>query len=381
MKKNILYIFTLLLFLVACKTSVEKDFNKNKEVVRAINKTLDEKKLPGLNYSIVYEDGHVENYSVGYSDVEQREDLSINHTLFSGSIGKTYAVALVMELMESNKIKLQEKLITYFPDIEWLSKLPNINDITIEMLLQHTSGLPRYVLKPELWKVLHDNPNKVWTYKERLSYVFNDDPVHEAGKGWAYSDTNYILLGMLIEKVTSKNYYDLVRTKLIEPNNLLQTHPSLSCSIPNLATGYSNMGEAFFVPNKTVKNGQYFINPQLEWTGGGVASTTSDLAKWAKLYYEGKLFSQETLNLITTPNPNGVDVVDKGSYGMGSFIYQSQFGEAYGHSGFMPGFNAIFIYYPDKKIAAAVQLNCDYASAVLDINDLIDDLVLISITE
>ena len=334
MKKNIFYLVAFLLFLVACKTRVENKFNKNKEVVHAINKTLDEKKLPGLNYSIVYEDGNIENYSLGYSDVEQKEPLSISHTLFSGSIGKTYAVALLMNLVESNKINLQDKLMVYFPDTEWLSKLPNIDDITIEMLLQHTSGLPRYVLKPELWKSLNENPNKVWSYKDRLSYVFNEAPVHEAGKGWGYSDTNYILLGMLIEKVTSKEYYHLVQTKLIAPNSLSQTYPSLSRSIPNLATGYSNMGDAFFVPNKTVKNGQYFMNPQLEWTGGGMASTTSDLAKWAKLYYEGKLFSQETLNLITTPNSNGVDVVNKGSYGMGSFIYESQLGKAYGHSGF-----------------------------------------------
>ncbi|WP_303316935.1 serine hydrolase domain-containing protein [Flavivirga abyssicola] len=381
MKKNILHLVASLLFLIACKTGVEKSFNKNENVVHAIEKAINEKELPGLNYSIIDVDGNIDNYSVGYSDVEQKENLNINHTLFSGSIGKTYAVALLMNLVESKKVNLKDKLITYFPDTEWLSKLPNINDITIEMLLQHTSGLPRYVFKSELWKALHDNPNKVWTYKERLSYILNDEPVHEAGKQWSYSDTNYILLGMLIEKVTSKNYYDLVQDEFLKPNNLKNTYPSLTRNIPNLAIGYSNMGDTFYVPNKTVENGQYFMNPQVEWTGGGMASTTSDLARWAKLYYESKLFSQESLRLITTPNPNGVDVEHKSSYGMGSFIYTSKLGEAFGHSGFMPGFNSLFIYYPEKKIAAAIQFNCDYASATLNMNDLIDDLVLISITE
>ncbi|WP_298237682.1 serine hydrolase domain-containing protein [uncultured Algibacter sp.] len=375
--KHKLHSFILLIFsLIISEFIVAQEQHLLAETV---TKTLKDNNLTGLCFSIIHSDGTNKDYAFGFTDVEKNLPLLTSHTLFSGSIGKTYAATLLMQLVDSRKVDLKEKLINYFPELDWLNKLANIQDITIEMLLQHTSGLPRYVLKTEVWETLHNNPNKIWSYKDRLSFIFNDEPVHKAGESWAYSDTNYILIGMLIEKITSENYYDLVQSQLLKPNQLSNTYPSLTRSIPNLAVGYSRLPEAFFVPNKTVENEEYFINPQVEWTGGGMASTTSDLAKWAKLYYEGNLFSKSALKKITTPNPNGLNVENKSSYGMGSFIYDSKLGEAYGHSGFMPGFNSIFIYYPNKKIAAALQFNCDYAATSLNMNKLIDDLVLISL--
>ena len=380
MKNNIFYIF-LLFVVMSCKTATIQTPPLNEEVVTTINQLLDEKKLPGLNFSIIYKTGEIENYSNGFSDIENNIALHKNHSFFSGSIGKTYAVALLMNLVDTEKVNLKEKLTTYFPGLDWLSRLPNMKDITIEMLLKHTSGLPRYVFKPELWQQLYENPDKVWSYKDRLSMIFDDQPVHEAGKGWAYSDTNYILIGMLIEKITETNYYDLVNSKILIPGNLNQTYPSLTRAIPNLCVGYSRMPAQFYIPNKTVIDGKYVFNPQLEWTGGGMASTTSNLAKWAKLYYEGDFFSSSSLQLITTENPNGFQIEGTSSYGMGSFIYETKHGKAYGHSGFMPGYNSIFIYYPDLGIAAALQTNCDYAVQLINLNLLLDDLVNILIKE
>jgi len=311
--------------------------------------------------------------SFSYSQIKENK-----HTFLSGSIGKTYAATLVFKLAESGDINLNKHYKDYFPEIDWLNSLPNIENIRIEMLLQHSSGLPRYVLKPEIWNTLHEYPNKVWTYEERLKVIFNDNPVHEAGKGWAYSDTNYILLGMLIEKVTGKAYYELVENIILGPYQLTNTHPSNTRIISNLSQGYSRLPEGFHVPEKTVKDKEYFMNPQVEWTGGGMASTTEDLAKWAKLYYEGKLVNENSLEQITTPNENGNNVESTSSYGMGSFIYASKHGKAFGHTGFMPGFNSIFIYYPELSMAAAINFNCDYASSILNMNDLIDSLISIA---
>jgi D-alanyl-D-alanine carboxypeptidase len=91
------------------------------------------------------------------------------------------------------------------------------------------------------------------------------------------------------------------------------------------------------------------------------------------------LVSKIFLQSIITPNPYGKNVEGSSSYGMGSFIYKTQHGEAYGHTGFMPGFNAIFIYYPKLGIAAAVQINCDYAGAFFNLNDFMDQLISYSI--
>lgn len=372
------------LFLIVLVLSIFFGFSQNTEkvvlndsIISFLNQTITEKQIPGITFSVIDRRGKIKNYTAGYSDVEDKLELTTEHKFLSGSIGKTYAATLVFQLVESGRIDLNKKYIEYFPDTDWLTNLPNIYDITVEMLLQHTSGLPRYVLKPEIWNALYEDPNKVWTYEDRLQVIFNDNPVHEAGKGWAYSDTNYILLGMLIEKVTGNTYYNLVRDVILKPNQLSKTHPSNQRIIESLAQGYSKLPPSFHVPNKTVVEKKYFINPQLEWTGGGMASTTEDLAKWAKLYYEGVLVSKTSLHNITTANPNGKHVEGTSSYGMGSFIYETKHGEAFGHTGFMPGFNAIFIYYPKLGVAAAINVNCDYAVSVLNLNDLMDSLISI----
>ncbi len=373
MKNN--FLLVCLFFLVGCKTNTLITTNSNKRLHDKIQRLIQENDLPGLNFSVIYEKGQIENYTAGFSDIEQQVSLSTNHVFFSGSIGKTYAAALLMQLVDEGKIDLNAKLKSYFPKITWLSKIPNIEEITIAMLLQHTSGLPRWVLQIEVWETLHADPDKVWSYEDRLSYIFDQEPVHAAGKGWAYSDTNYILIGMLIEKITGQYYYDLVRTKILQPFQLNHTFPSEGRTIPNLSMAYSRLPEAFKIPNKVVVDGKYILNPQVEWTGGGMASTTTDLAKWAKLYYEAALFSKTLLTKMTTINPKGQKVDGGHAYGMGSFIYHTNNGDVFGHSGFMPGYNSIFAYYPKEKIAVALQINCDYAGTKLPLTDYLDVLM------
>lgn len=372
--KNHFLIFSILTFLfISCSPtkSIVKE-RLNEAVQTKIEHLVKENELPGLNFSVIYANGQQENYSSGFSDVENQIPLTTDHLFFSGSIGKTYAVALLMQLVDERKVDLNQKLKFYFPAVDWLDQLPNIEDITVELLLQHRSGLPRWIMKKETWDILHDQPNKVWSYQDRFSYVFNEKPIHEAGKGWAYSDTNYLLIGMLIEKITGKPYYDLVQSNILQAKKLTNTFPSLTRDIPRLAIGYSKLPAMFSIPNKVVNNGKYVFNPQIEWTGGGMYSTTADLAKWAKIYYEAQVFSKDRLTSITTINPNGEKVIGENSYGMGSFIYHTNYGDAFGHSGFMPGFNSLFVYFPKDKAAIALQSNADYADQKMGLKMALD---------
>lgn len=336
--------------------------NNNDQIQATIDTLVMENNIPGLNFSVICENGEQFNYSSGYADTLNKIEMNENHVLFSGSVGKTYAVAVLMQLVDEGKINFEDLFLSYFPENDWLKNLPNIEKITIDMLITHTSGLPRYIEDPKVWLTLLDNPDKVWTYEERFSYAYNMQPAHEPGKGWAYSDTNYLLLGMLIEKMSGSNFYELVAEKLLTPGDLKNTHPSLKRDIPNLPLAYSHLNDDLFnMPGIVVSNGKYVFNPQFEWTGGGFASTTSDLAMWAKFYFEGKFFSDEMLDKIITPTKFGSDIGGEDKCGAGSFIYETKYGKAYGHTGFVPGFNTIFAYFPKHRLAMALQSNCDYA--------------------
>lgn len=368
-------LFVILLCQSGCISQNKKQDPSSETIQLRIDQLLAENEVPGINLSIIFENGKQENFSSGLANVEKGIPLSSDHVLFSGSIGKTYAVAILMQLVDEGKVVLKNKISSYFPEIAWLDSLPNIQDITVEMLLRHTSGLPRYVMKPEIWDSLYANPDKVWSYRDRLSVVFKDKPVHEAGKGWAYSDTNYILLGMLIERITGNYYYDEVQNRILGPSALSSTFASTRRDIPNLPIGYSTLPDFFRMPEEVVVDGVYAFNPQMEWTGGGIASTTPDLARWALSYYEGDLFSDSLKQKIVSPVGPGIEIDANLSYGMGSFVYTTPYGEAFGHTGFVPGFVSIFAYYPARKMAVAMQINCDYASNKLALIDYLNQII------
>ncbi len=370
MKIKTAVIFFIVCISISYSSQLTAKQNQNQTIQNTLNSLVSENYLPGLNFSIIYKDGEQENYSAGLADVERGINMDGDKVMFTGSIGKTFAVTLLMQLVDEGKVELNKKFIEYFPNTEWLKNIPNINDFTVLMLLQHSSGLPRYVNHMEVWETTRDNPDKVWSYEDRLSHIYNDEPVNEAGKEWNYSDTGYLLIGMLDEKFFG-DYYTNVKERVLIPQTLSETYGAITRDLPNLAVGYSKFPE-FLTPEITVVEGRYYFNPQMEWTGGGFASTTSDLAKWAKLYYDGELFSDSLKQKIVTPK---FETGENEKYGAGSFIFNTKHGLAYGHTGLMPGYRSIFIYFPEKEIACALQMNCDYGTSKISLIEYVERIM------
>jgi len=373
--KRTVYLLLFAVSLFACNTITSQDKIKRPEVQAMMDSLLSEKGIPGYNFSIILPDGKEEHYSSGYEDIENSIPLTPDRVLFSGSIGKTYAAAVLYQLIDQEKISLKDKLIDYFPEIDWMNRIPNIDDISIEMLLKHTSGLPRWVMDEKVWTVLVNDPDKVWDYRDRFEYIFDTEAIHPAGEGWGYSDTNYLFIGMLIEKICGEKYYEIVKKRIFKPAGLKETYPSLRRDIPNLAQAYSKLPELFQTPDKVVSDGKYYFNPQMEWTGGGMASTTADLARWSKVYYSGELFSDSLLQRVLAAEGDMIPLGPRMAYTMGSFRFKTPNGISYGHTGFVPGFNAIFAWYPEQEIAVAMQFNADYAGNKYPLNAYLDNIM------
>ena len=344
------------------------------DVEKKMSDLLDLSKAPGINFSIIYENGDQKNFSAGYADVQNKEKMTPGHAMFSGSIGKTYAIAVIAQLVDEGKIDLDKKFIEYFPAVEWLQNLPNINDFTVLQLMHHRSGLPRYAFKKGVWETAKNEPDKVWSYKDRLSYVFGDTAVHPAGEGFAYSDTGYLLLGMLIEKMTGQYLYDAIQERVLDPLELTHTYAADKRSYPKNANTYSK-DEVFQMPGPVFINGVCRFNPQLENTGGGFVNTTSDLAKWAKLYYEGAPFSDKMKTIIQSISPDGANVYEGWNCGAGIFILETKYGLAYGHTGLMVGTRSIMLYFPDYNVSAAMQMNTDQPEGDLGLLESLELLI------
>jgi D-alanyl-D-alanine carboxypeptidase len=335
--------------------------NTDKKTLRGkLQTNLDEwhqnAKFAGANVGVCLADGNCFGLATGFSDLETKTRMKPTDIMLAGSVGKTYAAAVALQLVKEGKINLDERIEKYLGQEKWFSRLPNAKDITVRQLMNHTSGLVRYEFKDQFTKDLTANPDKVWKPEELVFYILDTKAPFEAGKGWDYSDTNYIVLGMIIERVTGKKYYDLAKSRVIKPLKLKNTIPQDSRAIKDLVQGYAGANNPFGGTDAMIKDGKFAINPQFEWTGGGMATTAEDLARWAKLMYEGKAFDSsllaQMLEGVTAPM-----LGREAKYGLGVIIRPTRAGLAYGHSGFFPGYMTEMMYFPEHKIALAVQVN------------------------
>ena len=312
--------------------------------------------FPGATLGVVLANGESFGLAVGFSDRETKRAMTPTDRMLAGSVGKTFAAATALQLIKEGKIGLDDKIEKYLGSEPWFSRLPNAKDITVRQLMNHTSGLVRYEFKEQFTKDLTANPDKVWKPAELVAYLLDEKAPFEAGKGWDYSDTNYIVLGMIIEKVTGRKFYDEANRRVLKPLKLTDTIPQDGPRLKGVVQGYAGPNNPFGGTDAMIVNGKFAINPQFEWTGGGYASTAQDLARWAKMIYEGKAFSPDLLPQVL----DGVSAPMLGretKYGLGVIIRKTSAGTSYGHSGFFPGYITDMMYFPEHKVALAVQVN------------------------
>ena len=309
----------------------------------------------GATLGVALPDGRTLALATGMADTARKVPLTPQSRLLSGSVGKTYVAAVAMQLVAEGKLDLDAPVSRYLGDLPYWSRLPNASAMTVRQIMNHTSGLVRYEFDPRATKVLREQPMKEWSQAERLSYLLDTQAAFEAGKDWDYSDTNYIVLGMIIERLTGHAYYDEMRRRVLQPLALRNTIPSDRVDLPGVANGYAGTKNELGGYDMSIVDGRMQVNPQFEWTGGGIASTADDLARWGKLLYEGRAFPDSLLPVMLAGVPAKLGPNVK--YGLGVIIRPSALGETWGHSGFFPGYATDMLYVPLLKVAVALQVN------------------------
>ena len=311
--------------------------------------------FPGGTAGFALADGSSFGIAVGVADRASRARMNPADRLLLGSVGKTYVSAVALQLVKEGKIGLDDPIAKHLGAAPWFSRLPNAARITVRQLMNHTSGLVRYELNPKFTADLTAHPDKVWTPEDRLAYLFDAAAPFAPGEGWDYSDTNYIVLGMIVERAGGAPYYQQLRQRILQPFGLDGTIPVEGRVVPGLVQGYAGPNNPFGGTDAMLENGRFAINPQFEWTGGGLATTAEDLARWAKLLYEGRVVDASLMDDLL----DGVTarLGPETKYGLGVIVRPTAHGITYGHSGFMPGYQTDVMYFPELKTAIAVQVN------------------------
>jgi D-alanyl-D-alanine carboxypeptidase len=217
-------------------------------------------------------------------------------------------------------------------------------------------------------------PDDRFDPEDLVRLVSGLDPLFEPGTAWAYSDTGYVLLGLVIEAVTGAPWQEAVRERFLGPLGLTETIPSDRPDLPGLAVGYVAPDNPFGMPARTADaEGRLLWNPAVESAGGGFASTSRDLARWGHLLFGGTAMAEPYLERLLDGVP--VDPDAPGIlYGAGVAIYgDTPRGTVWGHGGWIPAYVSSLRHYADHGVTVAFQVNTD-VGVMDDTSDLVPAL-------
>jgi D-alanyl-D-alanine carboxypeptidase len=293
----------------------------------------------------------------GVADINTRRPVPFNGEFRIGSATKTFVATVVLRLVDERRLSLDDTVARWLPGVV----AGNGNDgsrITVRQLLQHTSGIPNYIDYLPGWgggaAGFQANRLRTYTAEQLVALAMAHPPLFAPGSGWSYSNTNYILAGMIIQRVTGRTWQDEVRDRIIRPLHLQDTiAPGTSPFVPGPhADGYSAFGGGTLI-DTTV------FNPSSTDASAAIISSTQDLNRFYRALLGGRLLSPARLADMRTTVP--ADQLGPGlRYGLGlGWVPLSCGGGYYAHPGDVPGYQVWDGVTADGRRAVTVSVTGD----------------------
>lgn len=304
---------------------------------QALEAARAEQDLPGLGMAIAYRDSRqLWVSSAGFSNLTTQAPWLPTDESRIGSVTKTFTAAIVMQLAEEGMLSLEDTIETWVPG--WYQ------GPTLRHLLGNASGIASYNYVGSF------DPSRAWTPGELVQWAFDNEPSLRfvPGTQWEYSNTNFVLLGMVIEKATGQSYRDALQTRLLQPLDLDMRVALSGDDSPELVRCYSG------VPPVDISDAE---DPSYGWSAGGIVSAPRDLARWIVALYGGELLSSASLESMITPN--GATTPAQEDYGLGTFIENNDGSgnTLVGHPGGMAGYETHAYYHEEKDVALVLMSN------------------------
>ncbi len=281
----------------------------------------------------------------GLADLSQNTPIKTSDHFRIASTSKMFVSVVVQQLAEEGRLTLDDPMSRYL-DAEISDQIANGEAMTIRQLLNMTSGIFNYTESDDFYDAVYDDPQHVWTAAETVRYAYNEDAYFAPGEGYYYSNTNYNLLQLIIENVTQSTLGEQVDARIFQPlgmkNSFVESGTQLGAK---LVHGYGDDDGDGSLDDVTLMNDGVGLGD------GGVITTADDLALFMRGLFQGKLL--KSLDAIM----DWVDDGEDGLYGLGLENIETEFGNAYGHSGASSGFQSNAIYIPDADVVVVVLTN------------------------
>lgn len=295
----------------------------------AVAELMASDRIPGVSISITGPKGRYVN-TYGVSNIDNGRRLQLTDHVRIASITKTFTATAVLRLVDRGVIRLGDKL------AQWIKGIPYGKRITIRQLLAMRSGIYDYTSNARFLRRFEADPTMRFKPKNILPIIKRNRPQFEPGARMVYTDSNYVLLGLILRKVTGVPVHELITSLVIRPAGLARTSVPRTTALPTpYSKGYYADGPG---PLRNVTQ----VNPLIPFTAGDMISTLGDLRRWGRVLGKGTLLTErmqsKRLRFSTIVNPGGPPA----GYGLGIM----RVGDWLGHDGAILGFSTVTMYNP-----------------------------------
>ncbi len=308
---------------------------------KAVEKVRRQAGIPGLVVGLWMPGRGNYVRATGVANTATRKPMTTDLFTRIGSETKTFTVTALLKLVDDRRIGLDDPISAYIDGV------PNGDRITLRHLAEMRSGLFPYSDDPDFIHDLLSEPSRTFTPQEVLAYAFKHANTAEPGTQFQYSNSNLVLLGLVIEKVSGLCAADFINKRVLRPAHLDHTLFPDGAEFPEPhARGYTNQTLSGEIEDSTD------WNPSWGWTAGAMISNLHDLRRWARIVATGTLLKPETQRERLKTLPTGYPGT---TYGLG--IFES--GGWTGHNGSIPGYESVTVYLPSQRATLVLLLNTD----------------------
>jgi D-alanyl-D-alanine carboxypeptidase len=368
MKLNKIYptflLFLVIIFFVGC--SDDKNLSLEQKLQNVLDHKIEEFSTNGVSAAVIFSENKkwMGSSGISHDTVTVKTDM----VFAIGSVTKNFVATLTLKFVEEGKLSLEDPLSKWLPEYRYINK-----DITIRQLLNHTSGIYMFWSNQKIWDDLKKDKSKIWTPEEVLTYI--KEPYFEPGEGFRYSNTNYLLLAMIITKATNSTLSSNFKEYFWQPLNIKSARLSMEEKIPdNQAHVYGD--DPYY--DMTYKPRE--AHESITYGSSGIFMTAMDLASWCHTLFEGKILKQQSMDemfeFVNLRARNNMS-----TYGLGVQLYSKKLTngkKAYGHSGANIGTSTYMIYLPKNHLSVVVMINSmDHRCS----KSILKDLIKISLKE
>jgi D-alanyl-D-alanine carboxypeptidase len=308
----------------------------------AVNQAMTAAAVPGTIVGIWGPDGTYVR-AFGVADTATRAPMKADFYSRIGSVTKTFTVTAVLQLADQGKLGLDD------PIAEFVDGVPLGDRITLRQLARMQSGLFNYSASPEFQQAMFADPRRAFTPRELLDFAFAQPNQFSPGEGFEYCNTNTVLLGLVVQKVSGQPLHSYIHDHILVPLGMSHTSFPTTNAFPDPhAQGYTVQT----ADGKEATASDW--NPSWGWAAGAMISTLYDMRIWAPALATGKLLTpqMQTQRLQTVGSP-GMPPQD--GYGLGIF----NLGGWIGHNGSLPGYQSVAVYLPQKQTTLVILINTD----------------------